>query len=213
MGTHDLWLFIAAGLLLNVTPGPDMALVIARSAQHGTRAGIAAALGIGAGSCIHIGAAAVGVSALIMASAWAFSVIKWVGAAYLAYIGLRMLWSSFRSGPVSGDPVPLGAGGADLRAFFAQGFLTNLLNPKVAVFFLAFLPQFIDAEAASKAAAFVVLGLIFNLTGTTWNLGVAVFAGWAAGTAMFGRARIWLERLIGTMFAAIGCKLALVDRP
>ena len=88
MGIHDFWLFLAAGLLLNVTPGPDLALIIARSAQHGTRAGIAAALGVGAGAFVHISAAAIGIAALIVASAYAFTVLKWIGAIYLVYVGL-----------------------------------------------------------------------------------------------------------------------------
>lgn len=99
MGIYDIWLFAIAGVLLNITPGPDMALVLARSAQYGPRAGMVAALGVGAGCFVHIIAAALGVSAILMASASAFTILKWFGAGYLVYIGLQMLWGSFKCSP------------------------------------------------------------------------------------------------------------------
>src|SRR5215470_15447639 len=104
MDVQDLWLFIIAGLLLNITPGPDMGLIIARSTQHGVHAGAMAAFGVSAGCFVHIVAAAFGVSAILMASALAFSLLKWAGAAYLIYLGLRMLWSSFD--PQEADTAP-----------------------------------------------------------------------------------------------------------
>jgi threonine/homoserine/homoserine lactone efflux protein len=208
MGIHDFWLFLAAGLLLNVTPGPDMAFIIARSAQHGTRAGIAAALGVGAGAFVHISAAAVGIAALIVASAYAFTVLKWLGAIYLLYVGLELLRGSFRvMATDAGIQVPP----TSIRQIFLQGALTNILNPKVAAFFLAFLPQFVDPEAPAKVTAFVVLGLIFNATGTLWNVGVACFAGALARYEGLRRARIWLERVIGGIFVGLGLKLALAE--
>jgi threonine/homoserine/homoserine lactone efflux protein len=209
VGIHDLWLFIVAGLLLNITPGPDMALVIARSARFGSRDGSAAALGIGAGCFVHIAAAALGVSALVMASATAFTVLKWVGAAYLVYLGLSML----RGSP---SPAEAGAGWTVAGAFrsaFLHGFLTNALNPKVAVFFLAFLPQFIDADAPSKAAAFLVLGCLFNVTGTAWNLAVAWFAGRVGRSPSLDWLRVWLERTLGALFVAAGVRLAFWSQP
>lgn len=211
MGVHDLWLFVVAGVLLNLTPGPDMALVIARSTQSGPRAGVAAALGIGAGTLVHIAAAAIGISAVIMASATAFTVIKWLGALYLLYIGAQMIRHSLSSQPA--DVVASGRNASNLVDAFLQGFLTNVFNPKVAVFFLAFLPQFIDTDAPSKAQAFVVLGLIFNLTGTAWNLAVAVIAGRLGALPAFGHVRAWLERGMGALFVGVGIKLALAERP
>jgi len=209
MGIHDLLLFLAAGLLLNITPGPDMALIIARSTQQGTRAGIAAALGIAAGAGVHIAAAAVGVSAIIMASAWAFTTLKWLGALYLGYIGVRMLWVSF------GSRTPLPPRrilpDANFRGILLQGFLTNVLNPKVALFFLAFLPQFIDAGAPSKAAAFVLLGLVFDTTGTAWNLAIAWLFGELGASAGLYRLRPLLDRAVGGLFVALGIKLALAE--
>ena len=214
MGIHDLWLFVMAGLLLNVTPGPDMALIIARSTQHGTRAGIAAALGVGFGAFVHIGAAAIGISALILASSAAFTALKWAGAIYLVYIGVAMLRASVRqsTGPVTtADATPLSTS-PSLRQIFWQGALTNALNPKVAIFFLAFLPQFVDADAPSKIAAFLTLGLLFDAVGTTWNIIVAWLAGRFAASSASASVRTWLERAVGALFVGVGVKLALSER-
>jgi threonine/homoserine/homoserine lactone efflux protein len=211
LGIHDLWLFLAAGLLLNVTPGPDIAYIVGRSTQHGVRGGVAAALGICAGCFVHISAAAVGLSAALVASSSAFTMLKWVGAAYLVYIGLRMLTAPQPDALIS---PPNLAPTARLRMIFLQGLLTNVLNPKVALFFLAFLPQFIPAGASSKVTAFVILGLIFNLTGTLWNLGVAWCAGrLASAHSALHFVRIWLDRLLGVMFVGLGVRLALSEKP
>lgn len=207
LGIHDFWLFVIAGFLLNVTPGPDMALVMGRAMRDGTRAGAVAALGIGAGAFVHIAAAAVGLSVLIASSALAFTVIKWVGAAYLIVVGLRLLLSS-SGGSEGTGPLPP----ASLRSVFLQGFLTNVLNPKVALFFLAFLPQFIDPAAPSKALAFVTLGLAFNVTGTAWNLMVAWGAARMAQLSAFAVVRTWLDRVLGALFLGLGVRLALADR-
>lgn len=207
-GIHDFWLFVLAGFLLNVTPGPDMALVMGRSLRDGARAGAVAALGIGAGAFVHIGAAAIGLSLLIASSALAFTVIKWAGAAYLIVTGLMMLAAS----PAHARPGEAALPAASLGTVFLQGFLTNVLNPKVALFFLAFLPQFIDQDAASKALAFVVLGLAFNVTGTAWNLTVAWAAGHLARLPAFVAVRSWLDRLLGCLFIGLGVRLALAER-
>jgi RhtB (resistance to homoserine/threonine) family protein len=211
MGIHDFWLFVVAGVLLNITPGPDVALVVSRSVNHGARMGAAAALGIGAGALVHITAAAIGLSALLVSSARAFSALKWAGALYLVYLGLSLIAASFKS---STEPVARSraASTASLRNSFVQGFLTNVLNPKVALFFLAFMPQFIDPGAPSKSAAFAVLGLTFNCTGTAWNLLVAVFADRAARSSTFGAAKRWLDRAVGGVFVALGARLAVSER-
>lgn len=207
-GVTDLWLFVVAGFLLNVTPGPDMAFIMARSAQGGWPAGAAAALGVGAGTFVHIAAAAVGLSALLAASATAFTIVKLIGAAYLVWMGIAMLRGSGRH-VAAGSSAP----GRGTLAIFGQGFLTNALNPKVALFFLAFLPQFIAAGAANKAWAFVSLGLIFDLVGTAWNLLVAWAAARAAALAGAESAvRLWLERSLGVSFVGLGLKLALAQR-
>lgn len=208
-GIDNIWLFVAAGLLLNVTPGPDMALVMGRSMQMGVRGGGAAALGIGAGSMVHMLAATLGISAILATSATAFTIVKLAGAAYLVYLGARMLLT--RACPASGT-APAEAP-ATLFAVFLQGMATNVLNPKVALFFLAFLPQFIAADAPSKAVAFITLGLVFNTTGTAWNLAVAWLAARLARVLAAGSIiRVWLDRALGAMFVALGLRLALLQR-
>ena len=210
MGVTDLWLFITAGLLLNLTPGPDMALIVARSGQYGVRAGVAAALGVAAGCLVHITAAALGLSAVLMTSATLFTLLKWIGGAYLVYLGLRMLWGSFQ--PQEPVAAAAGKGRASLSAIFTQGLLTNALNPKVAIFFLAFLPQFISADASSKVLTFVLLGLLFNLNSTVFNVLVAWLAGRVSASPAFGRVRAWIERAIGVIFVGLGAGLAMADR-
>jgi len=173
MALEQLLLFIAAGLLLNLTPGPDVLYIVTHALRHGARAGSVAALGITAGCFVHIFAAAVGVSALMAASATAFTVLKWLGAAYLLYVGLRMLMSRAPSAMAldGADPVA-----ADLKTIFLRGFWTNALNPKVALFFLAFVPQFIAPAVENKALAFLLLGLLFNFNGLWVNIGWALAA-------------------------------------
>ena len=214
LGIHDLGLFIISGLLLNIAPGPDSILIMTRSATQGWRAGCAAALGIGAGTCVHVLAAALGLSALLAGSAMAFTVVKWIGAAYLVYIGLAMLLARRAADPAASasasasptmPPLPL-------RKIFAQGFLTNVLNPKVALFFLAFVPQFIAPDAPHKALAFLVLGAIFNLNGMLWCNGLALFTALASRRLnLGGAASRWLNRGIGALFLSFGVKLALSD--
>jgi threonine/homoserine/homoserine lactone efflux protein len=206
-GVHDLALFIAAGLLLNITPGADLALIGARSAALGFRSGAAAALGVGAGCFVHVAAAALGLSALIASSAAAFTVLRWVGAAYLVWLGVGLLRA-----PGKAASAPAAVPDATLWRSFAQGFLTNALNPKVALFFLAFLPQFIDAAAPHKALAFVALGAVFAVNGTAVNVAFAALVARLrvalAGQRSIGR---WLSRGVGALFVALGVRLALLD--
>ena len=198
-GTTDLALFIIAGLLLNITPGPDTLYILGRSASQGWRGGMVAAFGIAAGLLVHTFAAAIGLSALLAASATAFTVVKWIGAAYLIYVGITLMLTR----PASVDATPLRE--AALRTVFMQGFLTNVLNVKVALFFLAFLPQFVDPAAASKPLAFLFLGLVFIFNGTLWNLLVA----WSASRLMTsGRVALWLNRVVGAIFVYTGIRLA-----
>jgi threonine/homoserine/homoserine lactone efflux protein len=207
LGIHELWLFILSGLLLNVTPGPDTAYIIGRSLQLGWRGGAVAALGIGTGCLLHVSAAAIGLSALLAASSAAFALVKWAGAAYLCFIGVKML--------LSRQPVPVAAAGTGamaLRQVFWQGALTNALNPKVALFFLAFLPQFVAADSPHKALAFALLGSIFVFNGTLWCLGVAAFAAGAAGRIrQSGKALAWINRALGGMFVYLGVRVAMLQ--
>jgi len=209
LGIHDLWLFIISGLILNVTPGPDTAYIVGRSAQFGWRGGAAAALGIGAGCLVHVFACAIGLSALLTAPATAFTLVKWAGAAYLCFIGVRMLLT--RTSEAARAPV-LRDSAASLSKVFWQGALTNVLNPKVALFFLAFLPQFVDAEAPHKALAFLALGLIFIFNGTLWCLGVAAFAARTARhVRQSGTAMRWINHALGGMFVYLGARIALLQ--
>ncbi len=208
LGIHDLGLFVAAGLLLNITPGPDNAYITGRSLQLGWRGGAAAAIGVGCGCLVHVFATAVGLSALLAASSVAFNAIKLIGGAYLCYMGVRMLLSR-------GETETAGQGSAPtvtLRQVFWQGALTNVLNPKIALFFLAFLPQFVDADAPHKPFAFLLLGVIFVLNGTLWCLGVAAFAAKAAARMRrSGGLMRWLNRGIGALFVTLGIRVALMD--
>jgi RhtB (resistance to homoserine/threonine) family protein len=208
-GTHDLLLFILAGWLLNVTPGPDTALIVARSTQLGFKGGAMACAGVAAGIMVHILAAALGISALIAASATAFGIVKFLGAAYLIYIGIRMILTRRGSdtATAAGLKTPL-----PLAKVFQQGFVTNALNPKVALFFLAFLPQFIDNDAPSTALAFLFLGVVFNVNGTVWNLGVAWMTARAASMMRAKTFQRWIDCTIGALFIAFGVKLALFQR-
>ena len=210
LGIHELWLFIVSGLLLNVTPGPDTAYIIGRSAQLGWRGGAAAALGISAGCLVHVFAAAIGLSALLAASSAAFTLVKWVGAAYLCFMGVKMLLSRPQA---RADDTVAPSGAISLRQVFSQGALTNVLNPKVALFFLAFLPQFVTADSPHKAVAFLLLGLIFIFNGTLWCLGVAAFAASAAGRIrQSGRALAWINRALGGLFVYLGVRVAMLAR-
>lgn len=210
-GIHDLWLFVVSGLLLNITPGPDNVYIIGRSVQMGWRGGAAAALGVSAGCFVHVLAAAIGLSALLAASSTAFLAIKLIGAAYLCYVGARMLLAKADGAPADDNAAIAQA--ASLMQVFRQGALTNILNPKIALFFLAFLPQFVDANASSKPLAFLLLGVIFVCNGTLWCLAIAAFAARAAGRIrQSGRAMAWINRALGGLFIYLGVRIALLEQ-
>lgn len=214
MGIDHLWLFVVAGLLLNLTPGPDVLYVITHALRGGVRAGSVAALGITAGCFVHIFAAAVGVSALMAASATAFSVLKWAGAAYLVYVGLRLLLKRRAEHDGIDLSAPSAPAAVALKRVFYQGFWTNALNPKVALFFLAFVPQFITPDAHNKPLAFLLLGLLFNVNGLLVNLGwAAAAAALARRVSAVQRALHGLERVAGLMFVGFGVRLALTASP
>ena len=212
LGIHGLWLFILSGLLLNITPGPDTAYIVSRGVQLGWRGGAAAALGVATGCLVHVLAAAIGLSALLAASSAAFALVKWGGAAYLCFIGLKMLLSR---APASADDAAPGAMSprpVSLREVFWQGAMTNVLNPKVALFFLAFLPQFVAADSAHKGLAFLVLGLIFIFNGTLWCLAVAAFAARAAGRLrQSAQTVLWINRALGGLFVYLGARIAMLQ--
>ncbi len=216
IGVHDLWLFMVTVFVLNATPGVDMMLAASRTLQHGVRAGLATAAGISAGCVVHTLAAAFGLAALLVASAAAFNTLKVIGAAYLIWIAFGMLRSALRDNP----PLDAGAPIASARsaspgpwALFRQGLLTNVLNPKIALFFLALLPQFIDAQAADKTAAFLFLGLVMVIQGAVF---LAVFVALIAHLRRVRtdpRLRRGVSGAGGLVLLGLAARLALAERP
>ena len=212
---HHLLLFILAGWLLNLTPGPDVLYIVSNSLRGGRYAGFAAGLGVTAGCFVHVFAAALGVSALLAASALAFDVLKLLGAAYLFWIGARLLFMRQAGSPSLGDLVAQQPAQEqpNPRSVFVGGFLTNVLNPKVALFFLAFVPQFIDPDARDKTGAFLALGVLFNVNSLPVNASWALAADWMARREAVRRGLRWLDRVAGLMFLAFGLRLAFSDNP
>ncbi len=206
-------LFVLTGLALNVTPGPDMMFVLATGTSAGRRGGVLAALGIGLGGIVHTAAAAAGLSALLVSSTLAFSVVKYVGAAYLMYIGARALLSRGDKRSLSTPTLASGDATTPRARIFWRAVLTSVLNPKVALFFLAFVPQFVSADRGPIALQFIFLGATFCTTGTIINGLVGVLAGSMRG--MLARRARWtgaLERVTGAVFVALGIRLALAGQ-
>ena len=205
-GIENPLVFLGAGILLNLYPGPDTLYIIGRSLAQGRGAGVCAALGISTGAFVHTLLGAFGLSAVLAASASAFTILKYLGAAYLIYQGLRLIFDSVApAGARGNDQV-----GSGLLHVYRQGVLTNVLNPKVAVFFLAFLPQFISASSPNKVLSFVLLGLIFITTGTIWCIIVAFFSSAiAARLHDSGKTTGRLRKINGILFMLLGLKLAV----
>ena len=201
---HSLWLFVVAGLVLNLTPGPDLLYITARSLGQGWRGGVASAFGIAAGCLVHTAAAVLGISVLLRASPVAYDVLRLAGAAYLIGLGIQALRT--RAKPAGVDELPP----AKLSRVFWQGFATNALNPKVALFFLAFLPQFADPARGAFELQVVVLGLIFIANGLWVCLLVAWCAAIAAGWLRTrGTAVAALQRGSGALLVGLGVHLAI----
>ena len=203
-GIHNFTLFLVAGIVLNLTPGPDTAYILGRSIAQGRDAGVASALGIGVGSILHTCAAALGLSAILATSAFAFGAIKLLGGAYLIFLGIKMLLDRGKHLSLQSD-----FRRRTTLAAFRQGIFTNMLNPKVALFFLAFLPQFIDPLSTTKVMAFVALGLTFVTTGTIWCLILAWFA--SAWSDRLRQSRVLqqsLSRAAGALFVVLGLRVA-----
>jgi threonine/homoserine/homoserine lactone efflux protein len=207
MDLTTLGLFLLATITLNLTPGPDMLYVIARSVGQGRKAGVVSALGIGAGTLVHMFAVALGLAALLRSVPVAYDAVKYVGAAYLLYLGVRMLFSN---GSTEGETR---LRKESYRRVFAQGVITNVLNPKVALFFLAFLPQFLDPQRGPVFWQVVLLGLIFDTSGTLVNTSVALLSGSVGnrlrGNPRLGRIQRWFT---GTIFIGLAARLAIPDR-
>ncbi|MDP1693130.1 MAG: LysE family translocator [Burkholderiaceae bacterium] len=211
LGTHDLALFAVTVLVLNATPGVDLAFTLVSTLKGGVRAGLAAASGVGSGCVVHTLAAAFGLAALLAASSAAFSVVKWAGAAYLLWLAVGLLRQGLGSAAAALSTAPAAPPQSPAR-LFRQGFLTNVLNPKVALFFLALLPQFIDANAPHKTLAFLFLGAWFVVQG---------FAFLAVFVLLVAPLRRWQPRPAitrgvclagGGLFVLLAARLALAER-
>lgn len=212
LGITHFGFFVLAVFLLNVTPGPDTAYIVGRSVAQGRGAGLMSALGISTGCCVHALACAFGLTALLAASAAAFTVIKLVGAAYLIYLGVRMIVVKQAAGAAGAEAAQATAA-KPLCQLFMQGFWTNVLNPKVVLFFVSFFPQFVSADNPHKALAFLALGSVFVVMSTIWTCIVA----WVAGSVtqrFSGKpgAKKWLDRTVGSAFVGLGLRLAAAQR-
>jgi RhtB (resistance to homoserine/threonine) family protein len=207
-GITNFTAFAVACILLNMTPGSDtMYILLGRSISQGRTAGVLSALGISAGCMIHTLLAGFGLSLIVSQSEMAFHVIKYLGAAYLFYLGVSMIMSS-RNAQLVADEKPM-----DMKRIFISGVITNVLNPKVALFFLAFLPQFVDAGQADSAIPFLLLGATFTTTGTIWCLGLAIFASMISKRIRQNPSiKKWLDRVTGMLFVALGIRLAFQSR-
>jgi len=201
--------FLLAGILLNLTPGNDTVFILTKSIGQGKKAGIISTLGIGTGSVVHTILAAFGLSIIIAKSILLFNIIKYLGATYLLYIGYKMLTNKIPLNTVGIKQ----AKSVDYLKIYRDGFFTNLLNPKVALFFIAFLPQFIDPSFRNTVMPFLLLGLTFITTGTIWCLILAVFA-----SVIFKKLKdnkrfsTYINRICGLTFIGLGIKVAFIDR-
>jgi threonine/homoserine/homoserine lactone efflux protein len=199
-------LFLVTAVTLNLYPGPNTFYILGRSVCQGRGAGVVSVLGIITGAVIHAVLGAMGLAAVVAASATAYLAVKWAGAAYLVFLGLGMLLSG-NDAPAAGIPAT-----RSLRRIYIQGVLTNVLNPKVTLFFLAFIPQFVAPGASRPGLTFLFLGLTFVFTSAVWSLVLAVLAGSLHRRLAGGRAAaVWLRRLGGGLLAALGARLAFSD--
>lgn len=206
-GIVNLPAFIMAGILLNLIPGADTMYILGRSMSQGRKAGIYSALGIVTGVLFHTTFAAFGLSLIVARSATAFNLIKYAGAVYLGYLGVKMIRK--KGAPAQDTKLPPIKTG---KLYFS-GILTNLLNPKVALFFLVFLPQFITAGEVHNPIPFLILGVIFVIPGTIWCLLLAICASLLSSKIKTnGRITNWLNRITGGVFIALGLKLALTSK-
>jgi RhtB (resistance to homoserine/threonine) family protein len=214
LGITGFAFFLVAVFLLNVTPGPDTAYIVGRSVAQGRGAGIVSALGISAGCIVHTLACAFGLTAILAASATAFTVVKIAGAIYLIYLGVRLILTKHdKAVDAHAARTSAQAAPKSLHQLFAQGFVTNVLNPKVVLFFVSFFPQFVAADSQHKTLAFLTLGLVFIAMSTVWNS----FVAWIAGSVterFSGKPGMkkWLDRGVGTAFVGLGLKLATSQR-
>lgn len=204
--------YTVAVVALVLAPGPNQAMIVARSLGGGRRAGITTSLGVNAGAFVHTLAAAIGLSAVVAASAVTFTAIKVVGALYLFYLGARLIFGHDRESPAT-EPQTRRARVAPGLHAFGRAMMTGILNPKVAIFFVAFLPQFVDRQAGSVFLQIMLLGVIFTVIAVTIDSLVAIAAG-SIGSYLARNPTVarWRERFTGIAFIALGVRLAFEKR-
>ena len=206
-------LFILSVFLLSITPGPDMAYVVGQSVANGRRAGLISAAGVALGSCTHAVASAVGLTALITASPLLFTVVKYVGAVYLMYLGGKMILGTFSRKSSQGDEPMVERSRANTGGLLSKGFITTLTNPKVILFFISFFPQFVMPNGEHHAVSFLILGMAYALVGFMTDATFAILAGSAAGAVSRNQTlQKVLDRVVGTAFIGLGIRLALTRR-
>lgn len=204
MSLESYFVFIGASILLCIAPGPDMLFLLGRTLAQGRKAGVLAAIGINLGAYVHMLAAVFGISAILATSSFAFAVLKWIGAAYLVYLGIRVLMS--RQSVLHVAPQE---GGKSKWSILWQGFLSDVLNPKVAIFFLAFLPQFVDADSPDRTWQVMFLGCTVNVIAICINLLIVYGASFlTAGLRRNQRISAWLNKIMGGVFIGLGLRLA-----
>ncbi|WP_046225467.1 LysE family translocator [Paenibacillus dauci] len=206
-GIEHYWLFILSSILLNITPGSDTIYILSRSIFQGKQAGLMSVYGIISGSLVHTLLAGLGLSLILMQSALAFNLVKWIGAGYLIWMGIRALMARQEEGEalkhVEQRP---------LRKIYLQGMLTNVLNPKVALFYLAFIPQFVSPAQHMGPIPFLLLGLTFSTTGLLWCILLVLFSSKMSGRLQSSRASRYLNRVTGGIFVLLGLNLLRTSR-
>jgi RhtB (resistance to homoserine/threonine) family protein len=202
VGITSFGLFLLTALLMNITPGTDTMYIVSRSISQGKKAGIYSVLGISTGSLVHTFLAAVGLSVILTTSAVLFTIIKIIGAGYLIYLGVRMLIQKSSNLELKDTK------SMSLKKIYTQGLLTNVTNPKVALFFISFLPQFISGDNSNGPLPFIILGLSFVMTGTVWCLLVAIFSSYATKKLRNNpKVEFILNKITGIIFIGLGIKL------
>ncbi|SMD38106.1 resistance to homoserine/threonine (RhtB) family protein [Reichenbachiella faecimaris] len=201
--------FLIAGILLILTPGTDTMYILGRSISQGKKAGLMSALGISTGVLVHCLFATLGLSIILAKSALAFEVVKYLGATYLIFLGIKSIVAK----PQDSFELDHPSNNKSLKKIYMSGVLTNVLNPKVALFFLAFIPQFVDPGYSQSALTFSLLGFTFLIMGTVWCLLLAFFASILSGRMRANyKFKTWLDRVTGMMFIGLGIKLAMAKK-
>lgn len=206
-GIEHYWIFILSSILLNITPGSDTIYILSRSIFQGKKAGIMSVYGIVSGSLVHTLLAGLGLSLILMQSALAFNIVKWIGAAYLIWLGVRSIMARHED-----NPSMQAVESQSNRKVYLQGMMTNVLNPKVALFYLAFIPQFVSPEQTYGAIPFILLGLTFSTTGILWCMLLVLFSSKMAQRLQSSRISTYMSKITGSIFILLGLNLLRTSR-